>query len=90
SYAVSDSVAEGGAALRAEGGTRLAARDVVLRELAALASGLVLHPNVSVESLGSGIGSLSATGAVPSLLPGVRLLVSATSAAPDQQFRASG
>ena len=90
SHALSDSVAQGGAALRAEGGTSTAARSVVLQELQALASGLVLRPTVSAQTLPDGVASLSATGTVPSLLPGEQLTVSADSTGPEQLFRASG
>ncbi|MGO9333604.1 MAG: TadE/TadG family type IV pilus assembly protein [Acidimicrobiales bacterium] len=90
SHALSDSVAEGGAALRANGGTSTAARTAVIRELQTLANGLVLRPTVSVQSLPDGVDSLSASGVLPSLLPGVGFTVSAQSAGPDQQFRASG
>ncbi|MFZ2056851.1 MAG: TadE/TadG family type IV pilus assembly protein [Acidimicrobiales bacterium] len=90
SHALSDAVAQGGAVLRANGGTSTAARTVVTRELRTLANGLVLRPTVSVRSLPDGVDSLSASGALPSLLPGVRLTVSAQSAGPRQQFRASG
>ena len=90
SHALSDSVARGGAALRAHGGTSTAARTVVMRELQGLANGLVLRPTVSVQSLPDGVDSLSTSCALPSLLPGVRFTVSAQSVGPDQQFRASG
>src|ERR1039458_4921200 len=90
SHALSDSVAQGGAALRAEGGTSTAARSVTLQEIQALASGLVLRPTVSVQFLSDGVASLSASGAVPALLPDMRLAVSAESTGPEQLFRASG
>jgi len=90
SQATSDAVAQGAASLRAENGTATAAQAVVRRELDSLASGLVLHPIVSVGSLPDGAAALSASGFVPSLIPGARLSVSATSAGPDQRFRATG
>lgn len=90
SQATSDAVVQGAAALRAESGTATAARAVVSRELDSLAFGLVLQPMVSVGSLPDGTASLSASGFVPSLIPGARLSVSATSAGPDQRFRATG
>ena len=90
SNALSDSVAQAGASLRAEGGTSAGARDVALQEIGALASGLVLRPTVSTQNLPEGTASLSGSGAVPSLLPGERLTVSSESTGPDQQFRASG
>ncbi|MGA2805941.1 MAG: TadE family protein [Acidimicrobiales bacterium] len=90
SSATSDSVAQGGAALRADGGTATAARAVALQELQVLASGLVVQPAVSVGTLPDSFASLSASGSVPSLLPGEHLIVSAESIGPDQQFRASG
>ena len=90
SHALSDSVAQGGAALRAEGGTSTAARSVTLQEIQALASGLVLRPTVSVQFLSDGVASLTASGVVPSLLPDTSLAVSAESTGPEQLFRASG
>ena len=90
SSAMSDSVAQGGAGLRADGGSATGARVIALQELHTLASGLVERPVVSVGTLPDGIASLSASGSVPSLLPGEHLVVSAESTGPDQQFRASG
>jgi hypothetical protein len=90
SHALSDSVAQGGATLRAADGTGAGARSVVLGELSALASGVVLRPTVTVQSLAGDVDSLSASGAVPCLLPGEHLSVSAQSTGPDQRFRASG
>ena len=90
SHALSDSVAEGGAALRSEGGTSTAARTVTLQELQDIASGLVLGPAVSAQTPSDGIASLYASGTVPSLLPGMSLTVSAESTGPEQRFWASG
>ncbi len=90
SHVIADVAGQGDAALRAEDGTAAAARSVVERELELLASGLVIHPIVSVSSLSDGVSSLSVSGLVPSLIPGVRLSVSATSSGPEQQFRAAG
>ena len=90
SHVLSDSVAQGGASLRADGGTDSEARDVTLREIQALASGLVLTPTIVTQTSPDGIASLSATGSVPSLLPGEHLSVSAESTGPEQLFRASG
>jgi nitrogen fixation-related uncharacterized protein len=90
SHALSDSVAQGGAALRAEDATSAAARTVTLQQLQALASDLVLRPSVSTQTLPDGIASLSASGTVPSLLPDMSLTVSAESTGPEQRFRASG
>jgi hypothetical protein len=90
SGALTDSVAQGGAALRADGGTPTAARTAALQELQVLAGGLVVQPAVAVGTLPNSFASLSASGSVPSLLPGQHLIVSAESIGPDQQFRASG
>ena len=90
SHALSDSVAEGGAALRSEGGTSTAARASTLQELQDIASGLVLSPAVSTQTPSDGVASLYASGTVPSLLPGMSLTVSAESTGPEQRFWASG
>jgi hypothetical protein len=90
SHALSDSVTQGGAALRADGGTSTLAQTVVQSELRELANGLVLRPVVSIQPLSGASASLFASGTVPSLIPGLHLTVSADSAGPDQQFRASG
>jgi nitrogen fixation-related uncharacterized protein len=90
SGAASDSAAQGGAVLRADGGTATAARTAVLAEFHMLASGLIVQPEVSVGALPDNFASLSVSGSVPSLLPGEHLIVSAASVGPDQQFRASG
>jgi Flp pilus assembly protein TadG len=90
SNALSDSVGQGGAALRADGGNATAARTTVSQELQALASGLVLRPTVSVQALPDSFASLSVSGALPSLIPGEHLTVSASSTGPEQQFRADG
>ena len=79
SHALSDSVAEGGAALRSEGGTSTAARTVTLQELQDIASGLVLGPAVSAQTpsrrhrlaLGVGHSAVPATGHEPDRLGGV-------------------
>ncbi len=90
SSALTDSVAQGGAALRADGGTPTAARTAALKELQVLVGGLVVQPEVAVGTLPNSFAALSASGSVPSLLPGEHLIVSAESIGPDQQFRASG
>ena len=90
SNALSDSVAQGGAALRADGGNATAARTAVSQELQALGGGLVLRPAVSVQALPDSFASLSASGALPSLIPGEHLTVSAWSTGPEQLFRADG
>ncbi len=90
SQAVSDAAARGDAALRATDGAASTARAAVQTELNSLASGLVLRPIVSVSVLPDGGASLSVSGFVPSLIPDVRLGVSATSAGPEQRFRATG
>ncbi len=90
SHALSDSVAEGGAALRSEGGTSTAARTVTLQDLRDIASGLVLRPAVSAQAHADGVASLYASGTVPSLVPDMSLTVSAESTGPEQRFWASG
>jgi nitrogen fixation-related uncharacterized protein len=90
SQALSDSVAQGGATLRADGGTLTAARTAVAQELHILAGDLVLRSTVSVQTLPNSVASLSVSGTVPSLLPDMSLTVSAESTGPEQRFRASG
>jgi hypothetical protein len=89
-HALSDAVAQGGAALRAQGGSSAAARTAVERELASIAGGLVNSPSVSISAGPDGQMSLAANGSVPSLLPGFHLRVSATSVGPSEKFRAAG
>jgi hypothetical protein len=88
-HALSDSVAQGGATLRAEGATSASARSVTLSEIKDIAGGLTLDPTVSV-TLDDGTASLVASASVPSLLTGIHIGVSAVSSGPAQQFRASG
>jgi hypothetical protein len=90
SQALSGSVDQAGAVLRARGGTSSEARAVVLEELQVLAPDLVLHPTVSVLPLAGGVGSISASAELPSLIAGTHLGVSATSTGPYQRFRATG
>ena len=90
SHVLSDSVAQGGASLRADGGTNSEARVLTLQEIQALASSLVLEPTIITQTSSGGIASLSASGSVPSLLPGEHLRVTADSTGPEQLFRASG
>jgi Flp pilus assembly protein TadG len=90
SHALADSVDKAGAVLRAGGGTSSEARAAVREELRVLAPDLVLYPTVSVLPIAGGVGSISASAEVPSLLAGTHLGVSATSAGPYQRFRATG
>ena len=90
SSALSESAAQGGAALRSYGGTAVAGRSAALLGLGVLANGLVVAPEVSVGAPGESFDSLSESGTVVPLLPGEHLTVSAQSTGPKQQFRASG
>lgn len=89
-HALDDAVAAGGAAWRDRGGTAAQATTAVESELAAIAGRLVLRPKVTLRDLGYGEATISASGAVPSVLPGFVVTVSATSTGPVAQFRASG
>ena len=89
-HALSASVAEGGAALRSQGGTIVAARATVSQELQAVARNLVGHPSVSLTILPGGFEAITASASVPSVFPDLHLVVSATSAGPAEGFRAAG
>ena len=90
SAAVDDAVAHAGAALRAEHGSPAAAEEGLRLELGAIAGRLVSHTSVAVAELPGAVDSISASGLVPSVLPGFEVRVSATSIGPVAKFRASG
>jgi hypothetical protein len=90
SHAVAAAVSEGGAAARATGGGTVAAEKIVGDETRLLAGGLLVDPKISVhEQVGAEMVVAMSAG-VPSLIPGVHLVVHSTSAGPAQGFRASG
>jgi len=88
-HALSLGVAEGGAAARAVG-SRSTAATVVTRDVGDIAGSLVGSLEVHVQALPDNFVSVSASGSVPSIVPGIHLRVAAVSAGPVQGFRASG
>jgi hypothetical protein len=90
SHAAALAVAEGGAAARASNGGESVAARLVSQDVAAIAGGLLVRPQVTVaEGAGSQmVVGLSAT--VPSFLPGLHLTVHTTSDGPAQLFRPGG
>lgn len=89
SHALALGVADGGAAAHAQAGSVSAARTVV-GDLHAVGGSLVHAVSVAVRDLPDGFIAVSASGAVPSIFPGVHLHVSAVSVGPVQGFRAGG
>ncbi len=89
-HALSLGVAEGGATARAEleGGSRAIA--TVERDVGTIAGSLVGSLEVRVQALPDDFVAVSASGSVPSIVPGLHLRVDAVSAGPVEGFRASG
>lgn len=90
SHAVQASAATGGDVARMSGATPAQAVAAARAELESIAGGLVTSPAVSVSTLPGGQEVFSVSGTVPSLIPGVRLEVSATSIGPLGRFRGTG
>ncbi len=88
-HAVSLGVTEGGAVARQLSRTGSAIRTVTA-DVHAVAGSLVNPLSVAVRPLPGGFVAVSASGVVPSVLPGVHLHVSALSVGPVQGFRATG
>jgi hypothetical protein len=89
-HALSLGVAEGGAEARAQLGGPRDAAIVVEKDVGAIAGSLVGSLTVAVHGLPDDFVSVSASGLVPTIFPGVQLHVSAVSAGPVQGFRATG
>jgi hypothetical protein len=87
-HALSLAVAEAGAAARS--GQTAVAPAIVRSDVGKIAAGAVGSLTVTVSALPDNFVSVSATGTVPTVLPGLSLHVSATSVGPVQTFRASG
>lgn len=88
-HAVSLGVAEGGAAARASSRPRDAPA-VVVADVHAIAGSLVGSLTVGVRSAPDDFVTVSASGSVPTIFPGLHLHVSAVSTGPVQGFRATG
>lgn len=89
-HALDLAVADGGAQARAQSGSNSSAALVVHQEISSVAGSLIGSVNVRVQQLPDDFVSVSATGNVPTIFPGIRLQVSATSAGPVQGFRPTG
>lgn len=89
-HAVQASAATAGDVARGLGGTSAGAVAAARAELASVAGGLVDSPQVVASAASGGVSVVVVSGTVPSLIPGVHLLVSATSVGPFAQFRGSG
>ena len=87
-HALSAAVAEAGAAARAEYQGPSDAAQVARSEISSLAGQLAMHPVISVSLQPGGFVKVEAQASVPSIFPGLRPTVSATSTGPLQQFRA--
>ena len=90
SHAVQASAATGGDVARMSGATPAQAVAAARSELASIAGGLVTSPVLRVTSIAGGEEVFTVSGTVPSLIPGVRLVVTATSVGPFDMFRGSG
>ena len=89
-HALSLGVTEGGAAARSQLGSDRGAETVVASDVHAIAGSLVGSLKIDVQALPNSFVSVSATGEVPSIFPGLHLKVSADSTGPLQGFRAAG
>jgi hypothetical protein len=89
-HAVALAAAEGGASARATTGGAGPARALVARELSAVAGNVVENPTVSISTGAGDQVSVSVSGAVPSILPGLHLSVNSVSDGPAQLFRGGG
>jgi hypothetical protein len=90
SHALSLGVAEGGAAARAQLGSPPEATALVKRDVGAIGGSLVGSLKVAIHGLPDDFVAVSATGAVPTIFPGLQFHVSALSTGPVQGFRATG
>lgn len=89
-HALTLAVTEGDAVATAAGGDAQQAAGLARDDVRAVAGSLVGSLEVVVRRLPAGVVSVSASGTVVQLLPGIRLRVSARSLGPEQGFRASG
>lgn len=89
-HALGLAVAEGGATARAEFGSSSSAEAVVTRDVGSIAGSLVGSLEVHVRAMPDDFVAVSATGSVPSIVPGLDLRVAAVSTGPVQGFRPSG
>ncbi len=89
-HALALAVAEGGATARTALGNPTVAASLVRRDVHAVAGSLVGSLDVAVERSPDAVVTVTASGVVLGLLPGIHLHVSAESVGPEQAFHAGG
>ncbi|MGH9293031.1 MAG: hypothetical protein ACRD0B_03525 [Acidimicrobiales bacterium] len=90
SHALSAAVAEAGAAATAVNASTSQAAALVAEDARNFGGGFLVDPRITAQGESNGFVAIQASAEVPSLVPGLDLVVRATSDGPAQLFRASG